>query len=108
MGSNHAPKITVYAPDSGRVIPSYQDSLTVSYSVADLDLKDRSLTTSLKFIVNGTELTSPDYITQDRRVGSEETITQTFRNPLSESGDIQIVITAKMTRALPLRQLPSP
>lgn len=95
MGSNHAPKITVYAPDSGRVIPSYQDSLTVSYSVADLDLKDRSLTTSLKFIVNGTELTSPDYITQDRRVGSEETITQTFRNPLSESGDIQIVITAK-------------
>ncbi|WP_052429731.1 DUF5057 domain-containing protein [Paenibacillus borealis] len=95
MGSNHAPKITVYAPDSGTVIPSYQDKLTVSYSVADLDLKDRSVTTSLKFIVKGTELTSPDYIIKDRRVGSEETITQTFRNPLSESGDIQIVITAQ-------------
>ncbi|MEK4325887.1 DUF5057 domain-containing protein [Paenibacillus sp. FSL R7-0312] len=95
MGSNHAPSITVYTPDKGTVIPSYQDKLTVSYSVDDLDLKDRSVTTSLKFIVNGTEMTSPDYIIKDRRVGSEETITQTFRNPLSESGDIQIVITAQ-------------
>ncbi|WP_340026117.1 DUF5057 domain-containing protein [Paenibacillus sp. FSL K6-1096] len=95
MGANHAPNITVYSPDHGAVIPSYQDKLTVSYSVADLDLKDRSLSTSLKFIVNGKELTSPDYTINNRRVGSEETITQTFKNPLSENGNIEIVITAQ-------------
>ncbi|WP_339220691.1 DUF5057 domain-containing protein [Paenibacillus sp. FSL H8-0332] len=95
MGANHAPSITAYSPIEGTVIPSYQDKLTVSYSVADLDLKDRTLTTNLKFIVNGTELTSPDYMIHNRRVGSEETITQTFKNPLSESGNIEIMITAQ-------------
>ncbi|WP_342547735.1 DUF5057 domain-containing protein [Paenibacillus sp. FSL P2-0089] len=95
MGANHAPSITAYSPIEGAVIPSYQDKLTVSYLVADLDLKDRTLTTNLKFIVNGTELTSPDYMIHNRRVGSEETITQTFKNPLSESGNIEIMITAQ-------------
>ncbi|MNO17576.1 Bacterial Ig-like domain (group 2) [compost metagenome] len=95
MGANHAPKITVYTPDSGTVIPSYQDKITVSYSVADLDLKDRSLTTSLKLKVNGQELTEPDFSIQNRRVSSEETVTQTFNNPLSEDGTIEIVITAQ-------------
>ncbi|WP_342563290.1 DUF5057 domain-containing protein [Paenibacillus sp. FSL R7-0345] len=93
MGANHAPQITVYTPVPESVIPSYQDKLTVSYSVADLDFKDRKLNTGIKFMVNDKELT--DMTVTDQQIFSEEVVTKTFRNPLPEGGNVQIVITAK-------------
>ncbi|MDF9840166.1 choice-of-anchor A domain-containing protein [Paenibacillus sp. PastF-1] len=93
MGANHAPQITVYTPAPETVIPSYQDKLTVSYSVADLDFKDRTLTTGIKFMVNNQELT--DMTVTGQQIFSEEVVTKTFRNPLPEGGNVEIVITAK-------------
>ncbi|SEU14661.1 choice-of-anchor A domain-containing protein [Paenibacillus sp. NFR01] len=94
MGANHKPQITVYTPASGAVIPSYQDKLTLSFSVADLDFKDRNLqVNSIKFYNDTQEITSLGV--QNLNVRSEEIITRVINNPLPDGGNLTIVISAQ-------------
>lgn len=55
LGSNHAPQLTVFTPNSTSSIPSNQN-IELSYKVEDLDLTDRTFST--KVWLNGTEVYS--------------------------------------------------
>ncbi|WP_187355202.1 DUF5057 domain-containing protein [Paenibacillus tengchongensis] len=93
VGANHAPEITVKMPTDNQEKPSYQDKLTVSYTVTDPDLKDKDLVTNIKFKVDNQVL--PGYTVKDKAIVSGETVTQTFTNPLPNGGTLQIEITAR-------------
>lgn len=93
VGANHAPEITVNMPTDNQEKPSYQDKLTVSYTVSDPDFKDKNLITNIQFKVGGQVL--PDYTVKDKAIVSGETVTQTFSNPLPNGGTLKIEITAR-------------
>ncbi|WP_411345834.1 DUF5057 domain-containing protein [Paenibacillus sp. WLX1005] len=93
IGANHAPDITVVAPQDASSKPSYLRDLVLSYTPNDWDLKDRTLYTSVKFKSNGAYLT--DLEIPEKTVVSGQTISQTFTNPLPQGGALQIEITAR-------------
>ncbi|ANF95737.1 DUF5057 domain-containing protein [Paenibacillus bovis] len=93
IGSNHAPDISVTAPQDGSSKPSYLRDLVLSYTPNDWDLKDRTLYTSVKFKANGAYLT--DLEIPEKAVVTGQTISQTFTNPLPKGGSLQIEILAR-------------
>ncbi|WP_162551159.1 DUF5057 domain-containing protein [Paenibacillus tepidiphilus] len=96
VGANHAPEITVKTPTDNKEKPSYQDKITVSYTVKDYDFEDKQLTTSLQFKVGDTPVSG--YSVDNKAVWSGETVTFNFDNPLPEGGMLTIEITVKDTK----------
>ncbi|WP_054957506.1 DUF5057 domain-containing protein [Paenibacillus dakarensis] len=91
-GANHAPEITVRTPEDNSVHPSYQENLMLSYTVDDWDLKDRNLLTSIKFKKDNAYIR--DMTIKDMAIISGQTVTQGFKNPLPDGGELQIEISA--------------
>lgn len=92
IGANHAPDIKPISPVEGAVIPSYQ-KIPVSYTVNDLDLKDRNIKTQVKMLQNNKEI----FIGEEKIVLSGSTISLDLDNPLKDvqdQGQLKIVITA--------------
>lgn len=92
IGANHAPEITVHTPTNGSSIPSYQSTLLVDYTVTDLDLNDRDLTTEILFKQGDTYLTKMG--STKKTIKSGQNIHETFPNPLPEGGTFDIEINA--------------
>lgn len=92
-GANHAPEITVLTPEDKSVKPSYQEELVVSYTVDDWDWKDRNLLTSIKFKKDNVYLS--DMSIHEKAILSGQTVTQSFKNPLPEGGNLEIEISAR-------------
>ncbi|MWV46645.1 DUF5057 domain-containing protein [Paenibacillus sp. HJL G12] len=93
IGANHAPEITVISPKENAVIPSYQ-KIPVSYTVNDLDLKDRNIKTQVKIVQDQKELK----VYEEKTVLSGSTLSLDLDNPLKDvkdQGKLQIVITAR-------------
>ncbi|GIP28681.1 hypothetical protein J23TS9_38110 [Paenibacillus sp. J23TS9] len=94
IGANHAPEITVISPKENAVIPSYQ-KIPVSYTVNDLDLKDRNIMTQVKILQNDQVISS--FPLEEDKVLSGSTISYNLENPLKDikdEGRLKIVITA--------------
>ncbi|GGN93079.1 DUF5057 domain-containing protein [Saccharibacillus kuerlensis] len=93
IGSNHAPTITVYAPEENSTKPSYLKNLILSYQVDDLDLKDLNVYSTVKIKSNGVELDT--YSISEKMIQKGQIVTETIPNPLPTGGTLQIEITAR-------------
>lgn len=92
MGANHAPEITVHTPVNGASIPSYQKTLLIDYTVTDLDLNDRDLTTEIRFKQGNTYISNTGM--NKKAIKSGQNIHETLPNPLPDGGTLDIEINA--------------
>ncbi|MCP8968491.1 DUF5057 domain-containing protein [Ectobacillus ponti] len=85
VGANHAPLITVYAPQNNDTISTTQ-KVNVSFKVEDLDAKDRNLQTSVYF--------NNQLVYTNTGVTSGETINQLLSHNMTASGPLTVRIEA--------------
>ncbi|CAM4422908.1 DUF5057 domain-containing protein [Paenibacillus tarimensis] len=95
IGSNHAPKLTVFTPRpytelEDNYIPSYQ-RIAVSFKPEDWDLADPRVYVEVNFKYNGQIVRKY----QQADVLSGSTVTQTFTNPLPQGGDLTVEVIAR-------------
>ncbi|WP_339243724.1 DUF5057 domain-containing protein [Paenibacillus sp. FSL F4-0243] len=92
IGANHAPEITVHTPTNESIIPSYQNTILVDYSVTDLDFNDRDLTTEVRFKSGGNYISNIEISRTNIKSGQK--MYREVNNPLPEGGILDIEIKA--------------